>query len=119
MTMKRFAGRLMFGRLEWWLALMALLLSACASAQGFQEEFNLSTRKLGPTGESRYWVLKPGFQIVLASSDTKLTITVLDETKQVGSVLTRVVEEREEINGELYEISRNFYAIDSTTGDVF
>jgi hypothetical protein len=44
---------------------------------------------------------------------------VLDETKEIGGISTRVVEEREEKNGELYEISRNFFAIDPETGDVF
>ncbi len=101
------------------LGLITLLLFTNALAQDFQEEFNLSTRKLSPTGESRYFVLKPGFVIVLASSTTKLTITVLDETRKIGEVLTRVVEEREEERGSLTEISRNFFAIDPSSNDVF
>ena len=51
------------------------------------------------------------------STFEKLIITVLDETKDVYGVTTRVVEEREWKNGELYEVSRNFYAIDSETND--
>lgn len=105
-------------RLKWLVGLMALLLTYVL-AQDFQEEFNLSARKLGPTGESRYFILMPGFQIVLAAGNTKLTITVLNETKEIGGVATRVVEEREEVGGELAEISRNFYAIDPATKDVF
>jgi len=48
-----------------------------------------------------------------------VVITVLDETKKIGGVRTRVVEEREEENGELKEVSRNFFAICREHGDVF
>jgi hypothetical protein len=61
----------------------------------------------------------PGSQSVLASGESKLTITVLNQTKDIGGVTTRVVEEREENHGLLAEVSRNFYAIDNSTGDVF
>ena len=37
----------------------------------------------------------------------------------VDGVETRVVEEREEKNGQLVEISRNYFAIDKTTNDVY
>jgi hypothetical protein len=40
-----------------------------------------------------------------------LTITVLDEKKQVAGVQTRVVEERETAEGKLLEVSRNYFAI--------
>ena len=88
-------------------------------AKDWQEEFNIADRKLTHTGESKYFLLLPGFQTVFASGKEKLTITVLDETKEVNGIITRVVEEREEENGELKEISRNFFAIDQETGDVF
>lgn len=96
-----------------------LLLADCATAQEFQDEFNLASRKLSSTGEAKYFVLIPGFQTVLGSSSTKLTITVLSETKLIGGITTRVVEEREEVGGALYEISRNYFAIDPATKDVF
>jgi len=51
--------------------------------------------------------------------DEKLAITVLDETKEVDGVVTRVVEEREWKNGELIEVSRNFFAICERTKDIF
>ena len=38
-----------------------------------------------------------------------LEITVLDETEDVAGVTTRVVEERESEDGELVEVSRNFF----------
>ena len=37
-------------------------------------------------------------------------ITVLDEAEVVAGVTTRVVEERESVDGELAEVSRNFFA---------
>jgi hypothetical protein len=92
---------------------------ANVAPQGWQEEFNLSDRKLSDTGEAKYFILTPGFQLTLASQSAQLIITVLDETKVINGITTRVIEEREEISGNLYEISRNFYAIDPETGDAF
>jgi hypothetical protein len=85
----------------------------------WQDEFNLSSRKLSDTGEAKYFVLTPGFQIVLANADTTLTLTVLNETKTINTISTRVVEEKEEQDGAISEIARNYYAMDSSTGDVF
>jgi hypothetical protein len=48
-----------------------------------------------------------------------LVITVLDETRVVGGIETRVVEERESADGALVEVSRNFVAIHRTTGDIY
>ncbi len=103
-------------------------LSACVFASGnpvgtpsssWQEEFDIEQRQLAHSGEAKYFNLKPGFQIVLASQDSNLTITVLDETRVINGITTRVVEEREEINGKLAEVAHNYFAIDSSTGDVF
>ena len=44
---------------------------------------------------------------------------MLDETKIVDGVNTRIVEERETENGKLCEISRNYFAIDKKTSDVY
>jgi len=92
----------------------------------WQKEFNLADRNLVPTGKNVFFILEPGFQLVLEGyigknkkSFEKLIITVLEETKEVDGVITRVVEEREWKDNDLYEVSRNFYAIDSETKDVF
>src|SRR5919199_1903441 len=76
----------------------------------WQEEFDLRGCTLAATGRSRYFVLEPGFQLVLEGNGTKLQITVLDETRVVSGVTTRVVEEREWKGGELYEVARNYFA---------
>jgi hypothetical protein len=44
-------------------------------------------------------------------------MTVLDETKIVDGVETRVVEEKETEGGNLVEVSRNYFAICSPTND--
>lgn len=90
-----------------------------ASSDTWTQDFGLENRTLSATGESRYCVLKPGFQLVLEGGGERIVVTVLDQTEQVGSVTTRVVEERETKDGRLAEVSRNCFAIDPATGDVF
>lgn len=97
----------------------ALPTATPSASPNWMEDFNLSARKLASSGQSKYFILTPGYQLNLASSDTKLTVTVLNDTKEIGGITTRVIEEREQEDGALSEISRNFYAIDPDTGDVF
>jgi hypothetical protein len=86
--------------------------------------FEVDTRGLSTVGENPYFILKPGEQLTLGDEKTggheeQLVITVLDETTTVGGVETRVVEERETKGGVPVEVSRNYYAIDPRTNDVF
>jgi len=46
-------------------------------------------------------------------------VSVLDETKVIGGIEARVVEERETENGVLVELSRNYMAIHKTMRDVY
>jgi hypothetical protein len=107
------------------LAVMALAstsaadVSVAGAAEEWQSDFNVMQRSLADTGEATYFVLMPGFQLVLESGSERVTITVLDETRVIGGVTTRVVEERAEMHGELHEIATNFVAMDPETGDVF
>jgi hypothetical protein len=82
-------------------------------------EFQVEPGELLATGRNPYFVLEPGYQLVLEGRGEQLTITVLDETKMVDSVETRVIEERETKNGQLVEVSRNYYAISKRTNSVF
>jgi hypothetical protein len=84
---------------------------------GWQEKFDFSSCKWQTTGRNEYFVLEPGFQLLLEGGDTRLQITVTNETKKVDGVVTRVVEEREWKNGELYEVARNYFAICEQTKD--
>ena len=97
--------------------------AASKSEAAFTNTFKVDKADLTPTGTNPYFVLTPGFQLVLEGNPdgkkTVLTITVLDETKVVDGVETRVVEEKETENGQLVEISRNYFAISKRTNDVF
>jgi len=92
---------------------------ASAPPSDWQQEFGLSSRTLLTKGRSEYFVLEPGFRLELQGGDTRLHITVLDETKKVAGIETRVVEEREWKNGALHEVSRNYFVICEQTRDVF
>ena len=83
------------------------------------ESFDLENCTFSSVGKNRFFILEPGHQLVLESRKEKVAITVLDETKKIGAVETRVVDEREEENGQLKEVSRNFFAICKEHGDVY
>ena len=104
-------------------AAVAAPAAGSSPAKGFTDSFNLDKGDLSATGRNRYFVLEPGFQLVLEGTEggktTVLTITVLNDTKVVDGVETRVVEEKETVNGQTAEISRNYFAISRKTSDVF
>ena len=83
------------------------------------DSFHQENCTFSSVGRNRFFILEPGHQLTLESSEEKVVITVLDKTKKIGNVITRVVEEREEVDGKLKEISRNFFAICREHGDVF
>ena len=91
--------------------------------EAFTETFRVEDGELGPTGANPYFNLEPGSTLVLGGKDegedAVLTLTVLDETKKVAGVETRVVEERETQGGKLVEVSRNFFAISKKTNSVY
>jgi len=90
---------------------------------GWQNEFPIENYTMVSTGGNRYWSLKPGRYVVLGllepDNSEFVIITVLDETEMVDGVETRVIEEREYENGELVEVSRNFFAMARESKDVF
>lgn len=89
----------------------------------WRDSFAVDTRVLATVGESRYFILRPGYRLALEGREhgkpVRLVITVLDETLRVGDVETRVVEERETSGDTPLEVSRNYFAIDNKTGDVY
>ena len=90
-----------------------------AKEGGWRNSFPVDKANLVPTGKNPYFSLEPGYQASYKDGEDTLVITVLNETKVVDGVTTRVVEEREEEGGQLAEVSRNFFAIDKTTNDVY
>lgn len=106
------------------LLLLALTLPCSASpAKRWTDAFNVSQCAWASTGRNDYFVLEPGYQQVFDGHEGKdavhLVITVLTDTRTVAGVETRVVEERETRNGQLIEVSRNYFAVCTRTGDVF
>lgn len=87
----------------------------------FTSEFPIDKRELTSTGRNPYFVLEPGYQVTLedAKDKERLVITVLNETKVVDGVETRIVEERETKDGKLVEVSRNFFAISKSDRSVY
>jgi hypothetical protein len=73
------------------------------SAGGFS---STSTNPWFPMGVGQQWTYEGEEDGVPVS----LLITVLDQTRLVAGVMTRVIEEREWEDGELLEVSWNYYA---------
>jgi hypothetical protein len=98
------------------------LIDGGGDKHAFTEDFMLEECTFSHTGVNPFFNLVPGFQLVLEGEDEKeevrVEITVLDETEMVDGVETRVVEEVETKDGELAEISRNFFVICEETKSV-
>ncbi|MFN2387840.1 MAG: hypothetical protein ABR576_16415, partial [Thermoanaerobaculia bacterium] len=106
-----------------------LSLAAVARAQnhGFTTEFRLQECRFRASGVNPHFIpLKPSRFVYEAEEDgeiERLEITVLDDFERIhvpglGLVRTRVIGERETVDGELVEVSRNFYAICGKRNDV-
>lgn len=89
----------------------------------FTRAFGLERCSFSTTGKNPFFVLEPGYSLTLERSGGgetgQLVVTVLDETENVGGIETRVVEERETENGQLVEVSRNYFAYCNENGGVF
>jgi hypothetical protein len=90
-----------------------------AAEAKFRDKFPVDKTNLLDKGRNTYFILEPGCRLTYQDGKDTLTITVLDETKTVDGVKTRIVEERETKNGKLSEVSRNYFAIDKATNDVY
>lgn len=117
------------------LALVAVLLvpGAAAAQEEFTSDFNIEQCKFEPNGrQNPYFSLNPGDQLTLEGEDdgeeVKVEITVENQVRRINftapsgkalSVLARVVTERESVDGEIVEISRNWFSRCRQTNDVF
>jgi len=87
----------------------------------YTDSFQVDEKELSSVGRNPYFILEPGYQMYYESADKKetLTVTVLEETKKIGGVECRIVEERELVDGKEKEISRNYFAICKRTNNVY
>jgi hypothetical protein len=123
--------------------LLLILLVPCTPAIAqdeepeFTDEFPLEDCYFKPWGGNPYFSLKPGRQLYLSNQRCvaadecdeleEVWITVTSRLKKIRLPLdnsfryvwTRVVEERETADGELKEVSRNFFADCGATHDVY
>src|ERR1041385_2721366 len=104
--------------------LAALIHVACgalviAGAEDWRSTFSVSKETLGLQGSNSYFNLTPGYRLSYKHGNETDVLTVLDETKRIDGVETRIVEDREMKNGKLIELTRDYYAIDSATNDVY
>ncbi len=89
----------------------------------FTKDFELSGLTFSSIGGNEYFRLDPGSFLILEGEKQgvleHLEITVLDEVRAIGGIDCRVIQEYETKDGELVEISRNFFALCNETKDVF
>jgi hypothetical protein len=91
--------------------------------EDFTDTFMLDRCTFTTRGRNPFFPLVPGDRRLLEGVDdgelVQVLITTLHETERVDGVRTRVVEEREWIDGDLVEVSRNFFAHCKESGSVF
>jgi hypothetical protein len=91
--------------------------------QEWNNSFNLDDCNLTPNGSNSYFILEPGYQLVLEGQEDgaqiQLKISVLNETKIVNGTEARVVEEVETEDGEIVEISKNWFVVCKPVNDIF
>jgi hypothetical protein len=129
----------MFQRFHGFAASVVTLAVACAPGvladcenETYTSEFALESCSFAADGRNPFFSLEPGDRLVLEGEDEgeelRLEVTGLDRQRWVSfetpsgktlRVRTRVVQEKEWIDGELVEVSRNFLARCRQTSDVF
>lgn len=87
--------------------------------KGWIDAFGVDKKDFVSVGANDYFRLEPGYVLTLEKGKVRLVITVLDETKTVDGVETRIVEERESKNGQLVEVSRNYFAFHTADRGVY
>ena len=62
----------------------ALMLRACIQTDTWTADFPMEKDELVSTGRNPYFILEPGYSLVLEGGGAQLTITVLSETMKVA-----------------------------------
>jgi hypothetical protein len=89
------------------------------SGSEWRASFPVDKKTLGIKGSNAYFNLTPGRRLEYKDGTNTDTLTVLNETKLIDGVETRIVEDREMKSGTLVELTRDYYAVDSVTNDVY
>jgi len=85
----------------------------------WRKSFPVDKKDLGTPVDNPYFLLTPTARLHYQHGKVKLTRTVVNVSKTVDSVAVAMVEDREERDGKLVEVSWDFYAMDKTTQDVY
>ena len=89
----------------------------------YTESFDRENCHFFTQGYSPYFFIRPGYRLTFRGVEDKdttvLVITVLNDIKTIGNVETRVIEERESVNGKLAEVSKNYVALCKESGSIF
>ena len=93
--------------------------SGAVTHAGWRETFEVRKSDLVPTGTNPWLTIQPGRVLKLRNGIDSLTVTILTDTMTVDGVTVGVLEERETKGGKLVEVSRNFFATDKNTVDVY
>jgi len=102
-----------------------LTVNAQNTSSTWKSSFDLDACNFASSGANTYFILEPGYKLIFENEEgqetgqLQLVITVLNKTKIVNGTETRVVEERESENGELVEVSRNYFAVCRPSNDVY
>lgn len=110
-----------------WLHILLVSVSVSAYAQmqtekQYTESFDRDNCHFISSTIHPYFFMRPGYQVTLRGVEdkdtTELVITVLMETKVIGTTETRVIEERESVKGKLVEVSKNYVAVCRESGSI-
>ncbi|MFO0831102.1 MAG: PepSY domain-containing protein [Phycisphaerales bacterium] len=88
-------------------------------AEGWRDQFTGNKARFSPTGDNPWLPVQPGRVLKLSHGTDTLTVSILPETKVIDGAPVGVMEERETRDGELEEVSLNFFATDPATSDVY
>ncbi len=75
----------------------------------------VDTANLATVGKNAYFCLEPGYRLRYTDGSLTRTMTVRRKTRMVDGVETRVIEEKEEKDGQPTKVVWKYYAIDKTT----
>lgn len=86
---------------------------------GWTSDFAFEKPDLISSGRNPYFILEPGYVLVLEGGETRLVITVKNDVRKIDGVECRVVEERESKSGKIIEVSNNYFALSKRTNSVY